>query len=92
LAAPTPAQLADAGRADSDSDRIIDAIRQPLIVLDEKLRVISANLAFCRTFAVTREEAIGRPLATIGDRRLDVSALHPYGGRLPLNVAGRPRP
>jgi two-component system CheB/CheR fusion protein len=78
VAAPTPEQLTDAGRVYSDSDRIIDALRQPLIVLNEKLRVISANRAFYRTFAITPEEAVGRHLAAVGDHRLDVSALHDF--------------
>ena len=37
---PAPPHLADAGPAYSRLDRIIDAIRQALIVLDEKLRII----------------------------------------------------
>ena len=78
VAAPTPEQLTGAGRVYSDSDRIIDALREPLIVLDEKLRVISANRAFYRTFAITPEEAVGRHLAAAGDHRLDVSALHDF--------------
>jgi PAS fold len=78
LAASAPAHLAYAGRTYPDSDRIIDTIRQPLIVLDEKLRVISANRAFYRAFAVTREETVGRHLAAAGDHRLDVSVLHGF--------------
>lgn len=74
-AAPAHAHSGDAGGTYPGLDRIIDALRQPLIVLDEKLRIIFANRAFCQTFAVTREEAVGRRLAAIGERRLDVSAL-----------------
>ena len=55
-----------------------DAIRQPLIVLDEKLHIIFANRAFYRVFAVTPEEAVGRHLAAIGDRRLNVQSLHDF--------------
>jgi two-component system, chemotaxis family, CheB/CheR fusion protein len=75
---PAPPHVDNAARACSDSDGIIDAIRQPLIVLDEKLRVISANEAFYRIFAVTRGETVGRHLVAIGDRRLDVSALRDF--------------
>jgi two-component system CheB/CheR fusion protein len=49
-----------------------------LAVLDEKLCVISANSVFYRTFAVTRDEVVGRYLARIGDRCLDVTALHDF--------------
>ena len=75
-AVPLPPHLSNARSTYSSPDRIINAIRQALIVLDEKLRVISANHAFCRAFAVTRGDAVGQRLAAIGDRCLDVSALH----------------
>jgi two-component system, chemotaxis family, CheB/CheR fusion protein len=60
------------------SGRVIDAIRRPLILLDEKLRVTFANRAFYRTFAVTAEETIGQHLTAAGDHRLDGSALHGF--------------
>ena len=75
---PAPLHLANARRAYSSPDRIIDAIRQALIVLDEKLRVISANRAFYRAFAVMPEETVGRHLADVGDHRLDVPALRDF--------------
>ena len=75
---PAPPHLADARRAYSGPDRIIDTIRQALIVLDEKLRVISANRAFYRAFAVMPEETIGQHLADVGDHRLDVPALRGF--------------
>ena len=31
---------------------IVDTVREPLLVLDADLRVVSANRAFCTTFAV----------------------------------------
>ena len=49
------------------SDSVIDTIRQPLVVLDEELRVVSANRSFYRTFALAREEIVGRPLGFIED-------------------------
>ncbi|MGH6681196.1 MAG: response regulator [Bradyrhizobium sp.] len=77
-ATPAHAHLADPGRTYSGLDRIIDTIRQPLVVLDEKRHITFANRAFYRAFAATPKEAIGRHLAVIGDRRLDVSALHDF--------------
>ena len=74
-AVPVPPHLADARSAYSSPDRIIDAIRQALIVLDEKLRVIFANRAFYRAFAVMPEETVGQHIADVGDHRLDVPAL-----------------
>ena len=32
---------------------IVDTIRNPLLVLDQDLRVVSANRAFCQTFRMT---------------------------------------
>jgi hypothetical protein len=35
------------------AEAIVDAIREPLLVLDPDLRVIAASRSFYRTFAVT---------------------------------------
>jgi two-component system CheB/CheR fusion protein len=60
------------------SDSIVDTIRQPLVVLDHELRVVSASRSFYRTFAVKPEETVGRSLAAAGDGRLDVPALRDF--------------
>ncbi len=86
-ALPAPPPLANLRRAYSSPDRIIDAIRQGLIVLDEKLRVISANRAFYRAFNVTPEETIGQHLIEVGDHRLDVPALRDFVGLLQSEAA-----
>ena len=65
-----------AARAYSDS--IIDTIRQPLIVLDEGLRVISASPSFYATFSVGPEETVGRELGAVDDGRLDVAQVHRF--------------
>jgi two-component system CheB/CheR fusion protein len=57
------------------ADRIIDTIRQALVVLDHELRVIYVNRAFYRAFNVIPEQTIGQHLADVGDHRLDVPAL-----------------
>ncbi|MGC2524388.1 MAG: chemotaxis protein CheB [Stellaceae bacterium] len=54
-----------AARAYSDS--IIDTIRQPLVVFDEELRVVSANRSFYRTFGRAPGGTVGRLLALAGD-------------------------
>lgn len=74
---PAHAHLADAGLPYSGLDRIIDTVRQPLIVLDEKLHIIFVNRAFYRAFAVTPEETIGQHLAAAGGHRL-LPALHGF--------------
>ncbi|HEY5827076.1 MAG TPA: response regulator [Hyphomicrobiaceae bacterium] len=68
-------QEIEAARAYLDS--IIATIRQPLVVLDDELRVISASSSFHRTFSVKPEDLIGRHLLAAGDH-LDVAALREF--------------
>ena len=65
----------EAARAYLDS--IIATIRQPLVVLDEQLRVISASSSFHRIFSVKPEELVGQHLLAAADH-LDVPALHEF--------------
>ena len=58
-------------------DSIIATIRQPLVVLDEELRVISASGSFYRVFSIAPEDAIGRCLPDTG-AHLDAPALHGF--------------
>ena len=55
--------------------RIIATVREPLIVLDGDLRVISANDSFYRTFKVLRRWTEGRLLFEIGKRQWDIPSL-----------------
>jgi transcriptional regulator with PAS, ATPase and Fis domain len=41
---------------------IVDAIREPLLVLDKDLRVIIANRSFYLMFRMNRQDVQGRPL------------------------------
>lgn len=54
----------EAARAYSES--IVETIRQPLVVLDGDLRIVSASRAFYETFGVKREEAVGQPIGSTG--------------------------
>ena len=56
----------DSRRSYLDTTCIIDALRQPLLLLDNNLRVVFLNWAFCRTFMVIADEALGRDLGAIG--------------------------
>jgi len=58
-------------------DSIIATIRQPLVVLDEELRVVSASSSFYRVFSIAPEHAIGRSLPAAG-AHLDVPALSDF--------------
>src|SRR5271166_5170140 len=68
--------------ARSYSDSIINTIRQPLVVLDEELYVISASRAFYSIFSVEPEQTVGRQLDAIDEGRLDIAALRVFLDRL----------
>lgn len=54
---------------------IVDTIREPLLMLDEELLVVSAGRAFYETFHVTREETEGRTIYELGNRQWDIPQL-----------------
>ena len=68
--------------ARSYSDSIINTIRQPLVVLDEELYVISASRSFYSTFSVEPEQTVGRQLDAVDEGRLDIAALRGFLDRL----------
>jgi two-component system CheB/CheR fusion protein len=64
------------------ASRVVDLIRQPLVILDEEFHVVFPNLAFCQAFALSRDEIIGRPVTSIGHRCLDVGDFRDFLGLL----------
>ena len=57
------------------AEAIVDAIREPLLVLDPDLRVIAASRSFYRTFAVTPRKTEGRLLFELGDGEWNIPGL-----------------
>jgi two-component system CheB/CheR fusion protein len=57
------------------AESIIETVRELLIVLDEELRVISANRSFYRAFGVSREETEDRLIYDLGNRQWDIPDL-----------------
>ena len=57
------------------AEGITRTIREPLVVLNGDLRVVSANPAFYRTFQVTPQEIEGQLLYDLGNRQWDIPAL-----------------
>jgi len=57
------------------AENLVSTVREPLVVLDADLRVVSANPSFYRLFRVSKEETVGKPLYLIGDRQWDLPAL-----------------
>jgi two-component system CheB/CheR fusion protein len=84
------APLAEIGHISLDLDRVLDAIRHPLVVLDAKLCVIAANRAFYSLVDANPAEAVGRSMTAIGNRSLDLPELQNFldlvqGGNADVN-------
>lgn len=60
---------------DPFADRIVETIHEPLLVLDEDLRVRRANPSFLRTFQVTEEETVETSLFDLGVGQWEVPEL-----------------
>jgi two-component system CheB/CheR fusion protein len=54
---------------------IVDTVREPLIVLDDDMHVISANDSFYSKFNVRKEETEGKLLYTLGNNQWDIPKL-----------------
>jgi PAS domain S-box-containing protein len=63
----------DAGHALAQA--IVDTIRDPLLVLDQHLRVVAANRAFHQTFRMNRQDIQGRPVYGLGNGQWDIPEL-----------------
>ncbi|MDR7555746.1 MAG: PAS domain S-box protein [Armatimonadota bacterium] len=67
---------------------IVATIREPLLVLDPELCVLTANRAFYRVFQTTPAETEGRRLYELGNRQWDIPALRRLLEEiLPLNTS-----
>ena len=54
---------------------IVDTVREPVLVLDKELRVISASRSFYSAFKVSPEDTQGRLLYALGDGQWDIPKL-----------------
>jgi len=54
---------------------IVDTVREPLLVLDEELRVVIASRSFYTAFKVNREETEGRLLFELGSGQWNIPGL-----------------
>jgi two-component system CheB/CheR fusion protein len=57
------------------AESIVNTVREPLIVLDAELNVVSANPSFFRNFHVAREDTVGKPIYELGNRQWDIPGL-----------------
>jgi PAS domain S-box-containing protein len=57
------------------AESIVETVREPLVVLDTGLRVISVNPSFCRTFNVIPKDSEGKLIYDLGNRQWNISKL-----------------
>lgn len=57
------------------AEAIVDTVREPLVVLDRDLRVVSASRSFYRTFAMEPRNTLGRMFYELDDGQWDIPAL-----------------
>jgi two-component system CheB/CheR fusion protein len=57
------------------AENVIATIREPFLVLDKKLRVVSANQAYLHTFDVRKEETLGQLVYSLGNGQWNIPAL-----------------
>jgi two-component system CheB/CheR fusion protein len=55
---------------------VLQTVRSPLIVLDDKFRVVFANEVFYETFKVSRQETEKKRIYELGNKQWDIPALH----------------
>ena len=70
----TSAELA-AEEARRYAESIVETVREPLLVLDADLKIISANRIFYTTFKVTPGETIGSFIFDLGNKQWDIPGL-----------------
>ena len=54
---------------------MVDTIREPLLVLDKNLRVITANRSFYLMFRMNCQDVQGRPVYALGDGQWNIPEL-----------------
>ena len=57
------------------AENIVSTVREPLIVLDGGLQIISANQSFYRVFSVTPDETEGKLIYEVGDGHWNIPKL-----------------
>src|ERR1700752_3946021 len=75
LALPRTPLLIDLDDARPLAQAIVDTVRDPLLVLDQDLRVVTANRAFYQAFRMNLQDIHGRPVYGLGDGQWDIPEL-----------------
>ena len=57
------------------AENIINTVREPLVILDHDLRVVSASRSFYKVFKVNPEETVGQLIYDLGNQQWDIPKL-----------------
>ncbi len=57
------------------AENIVETVREPLLVLNHDLKILTANHSFYDTFKVTHEETVGNFVFDLGNRQWDIPGL-----------------
>ncbi|MFU8789558.1 MAG: chemotaxis protein CheB [Methylobacter sp.] len=57
------------------AEAIVNTVREPLLVLNGQMVVVTASRSFYRNFQVTAEETVGRPIYELGDGQWNIPDL-----------------
>jgi PAS domain S-box-containing protein len=60
------------------AENIVETVREPLLVLDANLKIVSANRNFYKTFKVTPGETIGSFIYDLGNKQWDIPKLREF--------------
>ncbi len=60
------------------AENIVDTVREPLLILNADLRVITVNRAFCQVFKVKPEKAEKQLIYDLGNRQWDIPELREF--------------
>ena len=56
-------------------EAIVNTVREPLIVLDAQLRVVTASSSFYRYFQASLQDTVGRPIYQLGNNQWNIPRL-----------------
>jgi len=58
------------------AQNIVETVREPLLVLNSGMQVVSANRSFYETFHATPQETEGKLIYALGNKQWDIPGLH----------------
>jgi PAS domain S-box-containing protein len=64
-----------ADEASEFAESVINTVREPLISLDQDLRVVTVSRSFCEFFKVKPEETVGQLIYDLGNKQWDIPKL-----------------